>query len=156
MKPKFLCDAMLGSLARWLRLFGYDCTFSADLDDQQLARLARAEGRWLLTRDRELAAAGPRTVLVRSCKLEEQLREVFERRRLCPHPGMEQARCGVCNGELLPVEPSLVATLVPAHVAQSTEQLRLCGGCRRVYWPGTHVDRILDRMRRVVASVSEC
>ena len=148
---RFLCDAMLGTLARWLRFFGYDCTFDTDLDDDQLAELAGREGRWLLTCDRELAAAGPRTSLVRAGDLEDQLVEVLERHGLQPAATLDSARCGHCNGELRPAEGEEVAQRVPPYVARTSERFRVCDGCGRVYWPGTHARRIVARMERVCA-----
>ncbi len=148
--PRFVCDAMLGTLARWLRLFGYDTVFLGPEDDRTLARLAANEDRWLLTRDRELAAAGPRTLLVRSESLEAQLREVFARLGLSPGPTLERARCAECNGELEPATPDEVAGDVPPYVARTADRFRRCRGCSRVYWPGSHGGRIVARMRRVV------
>lgn len=150
--PRFVCDAMLGTLARWLRLFGYDTLFLGAEDDRILARLAAAEERWLLTRDRELAAAGPRTLLVRSEGLEDQLREVFVRLDQAPEATLEHARCAECNGELEPAGPDEVAADVPPYVARTAERFRRCRGCGRVYWPGSHSGRIVARMRRVVDS----
>jgi uncharacterized protein with PIN domain len=151
--PRYLCDAMLGSLARWLRLFGFDCRFLGPADDDRLAEIARREGRWLLTRDRELAAVGPRTVLIRAGRLDEQLREVFERHDLCPVPTLEQARCSACNGELEEADRETVKGRVPPYVARTAERFRACRDCGRVYWPGSHVERILRRMERICEGV---
>ena len=91
---------MLGSLARWLRFFGFDSVFlEPGPEDRLLSEQARAEGRWLLTKDRELASAGPRTVLVRADDLDDQLIEVFTRLGLQPDATLERARCSECNGE---------------------------------------------------------
>jgi uncharacterized protein len=151
--PRFLCDVMLGSLARWLRLFGFDCLYLNRADDDELAELARRDGRWLLTRDRALAAVGPRTQLVSSERLEDQLVEVFARHRLTPEPDLKRARCAECNGELTPVEPGLVVSRVPPYVLETAPSFRACAGCGRVYWPGTHGRRMGERMRRVVAAL---
>jgi len=151
-QPRFLCDAMLGSLARWLRFFGYDTLFPAPgPSDHVLAAQARDDGRWLLTRDRELAAAGPRTVLVRSSGLEDQLAEVFGRLGLWPSPTLENARCAECNGGLEEVSRDEVAEVAPPHVLVSSPRFRRCSGCGRVYWPGSHGERILERMQAVIA-----
>lgn len=151
-RPKFLCDAMLGSLARWLRLFGFDTLYPAPgPEDSVLAERAKDENRWLLTRDRELAAAGPRSLLVRSSALEEQLTEVFDRLGLQPCPTLENARCGECNGPFEEVSRDELADVVPPHVLATSPRFHRCKGCGRVYWPGSHGDRILDRMRRVIA-----
>lgn len=150
-QPRFLCDAMLGSLARWLRFFGFDSIFlEPGPEDRVLAEQARAEGRWLLTRDRELASAGPRTMLVRADNLEDQLVEVFGRLDLRPDATLENARCSECNGELVDVTREVVAEVAPPYVLATAPRFRRCTGCRRVYWPGSHGDRILERMEAVV------
>lgn len=150
-RPKFLCDAMLGTLARWLRFFGFDAAFDdPGIDDRELARRAQHGGRWLLTRDRELASVGPRTMMIRSEALEGQLVEVFARLGLQPEATLEHARCGECNGALADVARESVVSLVPPHVAATAERFRRCEGCGRVYWPGSHGERILERMRDIV------
>ena len=150
-QPSFLCDAMLGSLARWLRFFGFDSVFlEPGPEDRVLAEQARAEGRWLLTRDRELASAGPRTMLVRADDLEDQLIEVFGRLELRPDATLENARCSECNGDLVDVTREEVAEVTPPHVLATAPRFRRCAGCQRVYWPGSHGDRILERMETVV------
>ena len=149
--PRFLCDAMLGSLARWLRFFGFDALFpEPGAEDLELARTARDEGRWLLTRDHELASVGPRSVLIRSEGLEDQLVEVFSRLGLRPDSGLESSRCGECNAELEQVSKADVAEVVPPHVLATAPRFRRCLGCGRVYWPGTHTERILERMAAIL------
>lgn len=153
--PRFLCDAMLGSLARWLRFFGYDAEFTEPSNsDDQVADHARREGRWLLTRDRDLAAVGPRTMLLREDGLEGQLVEVFRRLDLRPESGLDRARCGECNGELVPVTADRVAPVVPPYVLRTAQRFRRCDGCGRVYWPGSHSQRILAVMNRVVRELA--
>jgi len=147
--PRFLCDAMLGSLARWLRLLGFDTEFDADASDAELAARAANEGRWLLTRDHELAAAGPRSQLVRSDTLEDQLVEILSRHGVSIDGPAEPVRCSMCNGELEPVAAEAVAGSVPPHVASSHEDFYRCERCGKVYWRGTHVDRIEARLGRV-------
>jgi uncharacterized protein with PIN domain len=153
-KPRFLCDAMLGSLARWLRFFGFDAVFlEPGPEDRMLAEQARTEGRWLLTRDRDLAAAGPRTMLVRAEELDDQLLEVFERLGLHPAATLEHARCSECNGELVDVSRDDIAGVTPPHVLATSPHFRRCGGCGRVYWPGSHGERIRERMEKIVATM---
>ena len=150
-RPRFLCDAMLGSLARWLRFFGYDALFpKPGPEDRLLARRAKEEGRWLLTRDCELAAAGPRSMMVRARALGEQLIEVFGRLGLQPAATLENARCGECNGVLEDVMREEVAEAVPPHVLATARRFRRCCGCGRVYWPGSHSEGILERMETVI------
>jgi len=145
---------MLGSLARWLRFFGYDCVYPGPVDDHALAKMAQNESRWLLTSDRELASIGPRTTLIRSRDLEAQLVEVFDRHGLRPEPTLEHSRCAACNGDLAAVNPDQVAAAVPPHVAKTATRFRRCAQCGRVYWPGTHSGRIVGRMERVCHRLS--
>lgn len=143
---------MLGSLARWLRFFGYDTAFlGPELDDEEVAARAREEGRWLLTRDRELAAVGPRTLLVRCADVESQLVEVFARLGLRPEPELDASRCGECNGALEPVGRDQVSRTVPPYVLATADRFRRCAGCGRIYWPGTHADSIVQTMTAVIA-----
>ena len=142
---KLLADGMLGKLAKWLRLLGYDTAYDNAATDPELARRARAEGRVLLTRDRELAGRrGLRTLLIQSEILEEQVREVQD--GLGPPPDPALSRCAVCNAVLEAVDPGEIADRVPPYVLRTQSEFRRCPGCGRVYWPGTHVDEMLERM----------
>jgi len=148
--PRFLCDAMLGSLARWLRFCGYDCLYlGTEPEDAELARIARAEDRWLLTRDCELAAAGPKTQMVQAGTLEPQLAEVLLRHGLPEPEDLEDSRCSECNGELDEVTAEDVAAVVPPYVLDTAERFRQCRDCQRIYWPGTHGEQIHVRFARV-------
>ena len=145
--PRFCCDAMLGGLARWLRLAGLDTTFSATASDAELAAGARREERWLLTRDRRLAArAGPRVLCIQATDVREQLREVRVRLRFAPDPALFFSRCSRCNGALLPLDRESAGTLVPPFVATHAACFSRCVACGQVYWPGTHHGRILARL----------
>jgi uncharacterized protein with PIN domain len=142
---------MLGTLARWLRFFGYDAAFQGpEVPDEAVLRRATEQGRWLLTRDRELAACGPRTVLVRAEDLEGQIVEVCSRLGLSPRATLTDARCAECNGELREASREEVAALVPPYVQRTAGRFSRCTGCGRMYWPGTHSERILQTMDRVV------
>ena len=153
-RPRFLCDAMLGSLARWLRFFGFDTVFlEPGPEDRVLAEQANAEDRWLLTRDRELASVGPRTMLVRSEGLEDQLLEIFGRPDLRPEARLGNARCSECNSEIEDVSRDEVAKIVPPHVLATAPRFRRCTGCLRVYWPGSHGEKILERMKLIVRTL---
>jgi uncharacterized protein with PIN domain len=144
-EPRFVADAMLGRLARWLRLMGFDTRYDPRGEDDRLAALAAAEGRWLVTRDTRLAARaapGLRTILVRSNHHREQIDEVMAAvGRPVARP---LTRCAECNGELREVSREEVAAEVPDHVLAVAERFHRCAGCGRVYWPGSHLDGIRD------------
>jgi len=145
---KLLVDAMLGRLAKWLRILGYDTAYLADTDDFAVMRLARAEDRLILTRDRGLARRrGVRALLVSGESLEEQLRQV------CGVLGLPAegafSRCPVCNQALMDATPEQVATGVPGYVQRTQECFSFCGGCNRIYWRGTHWQRMAAFVSRL-------
>ncbi len=147
----FLADGMLGTLAKWLRLLGYDTAYDNTADDHELARRARAEGRVLLTRDQELANRhGLRTLLIASERLEAQIQEVRRAFGPAPHPPL--SRCSVCNGLLQAVQPEDVADRLPPYVLRTQTEFRRCLGCGRIYWPGTHQDRIRRRVQALLTA----
>jgi uncharacterized protein with PIN domain len=145
--PPLLLDAMLGRLARWLRLMGYDAAYLADTDDIEVVRLARAEARLILTRDRGLAARrGVQAMLIDSQAIDEQIRQVLE--RLGPPPEPNAPRCAVCNRQLEVISKEAAESRVPPYVWRSHTSFRSCPGCHRVYWNGTHWTAIRDRVNR--------
>jgi uncharacterized protein with PIN domain len=143
---RFVVDGMLGSLARWLRILGYDTDYVNQRDDAELVRVARAEDRVLLTRDRELAGRrGVRTLLIESQSLDDQLAQVTASFPLPPgsHPG----RCSVCNSVLVEARPEEVAHRVPRYVLKRHSHFHRCPGCDRVYWRGSHWRNMQARLR---------
>ncbi len=147
---RFVADAMLGTLAKWLRILGYDTVFDSALDDHQLARLARAEGRVLLTRDRELAGRrGLRALLIADQELGAQLGQVLAEFDLAADHAF--SRCPVCNAELAALDPAEARRRVPEYVAETQERFSLCPRCQRVYWRGTHWQQMEEQLARIQA-----
>ena len=145
--PRFVIDGMLGSLARWLRLLGYDADYDNRRDDAELVRLARAENRVLLTRDRELATRrGVQALFIVSQVLDEQLAQVTAAFPRAAESGL--ARCSVCNTILVPATPEELAGRLPAYVLHQYHDFRRCPGCDRVYWPGSHWQAMQARLQR--------
>ncbi len=141
-RPRFLADVMLGRLARWLRILGYDTAYLHKSNDDFLIYLILEDrGHVLLTRDVELAASpilsDGMAFLVRSTKLAEQigeLREAFGVSRCRP------ALCAHCNRRLVSVEKDGLAGRVPDYVLMNKSLFWECPLCGRVYWEGTHQD----------------
>jgi uncharacterized protein len=139
---------MLGSLARWLRILGYDTLFDPALDDHQLARLALAQGRVLLTRDRALAQKrGVRTLLIENEQLDDQIRQVLADLQL--EPDRSFSRCPVCNELLESIDRKAAQNRVPAYVARTHKNFKHCPGCGRVYWRGSHWQKMDEQLARL-------
>ncbi len=149
--PRFLVDAMLGHVARDLRLLGFDARFAPDLDDSAVLGLAQREGLCLVTCDAALARrAGPLPhVRVHSRDREGQVGEVL--RSLPRSVGVAPfARCLACNGPLHRLSGGEGAHLVPDHVAWTAKEVWQCRTCRRTYWHGTHVPHLQRRVRHLI------
>jgi uncharacterized protein with PIN domain len=144
--PRLLLDAMLGRLAKWLRLAGYDTAYERCAQGHMVARRARADGRILVTMNRELARRrGLTAILITSDQLEAQVRQVLAEVPL--GPSNRQARCAVCNGEIVNVAPQSVAEQVPPYVLRRYASFQKCCSCGRIYWPGSHFERIQKRLK---------
>jgi hypothetical protein len=147
---RFVADAHLGRLAAYLRLLGFDTLYRNDYDDAELAAVSASEDRTLLTRDVGLLKHG---AVRRGCFLREtdpgrQLTEVVARYRL-RFRARPFTRCLRCNTLLRPADKERVASLVPPRSRERFEEYSLCTTCGRVYWKGTHY----ERMRRFVDTV---
>lgn len=146
---RLLCDHMLGTLAKWLRFMGYDTAYPAALDDTALLVLAQEEDRVLLTRDKELASRSPKALRIRSDDLEEQIREVVSALDLRVVDPL--SRCSVCNSVLAPAPLAVVKDLVPEGVRTRHQDFWQCPGCGKVYWQGSHWDKMVERLNRLPA-----
>ena len=146
--PRFFADAMLGTLARWLRALGLDVLYEADIDDATLVERAVAESRVILTRDRRLVERrlARDHLLIESDDLDEQLRQVVAAFDLTPARGAF-GRCLACNTPLTALSPSRARDLVPPYVARTQSRFRYCATCDRVFWHATHVDAMERRLR---------
>ena len=143
---KFVADHMLGSLARWLRMMGYDTVYDKTLDDGQLAALARAESRFILTRDKELAKE-PGALLVESDELEAQLSAVSQKYGLKFHE--DRIRCSSCNGGLIDLPKESAKDAVPEGAYAGNEKFWKCSGCGKVFWKGSHWLGIMERLKKL-------
>ncbi len=154
--PTFAADAMLGKLARWLRLLGYDCFYERDIDDARLIELCRREGRILLTRDRRVASKSPRALFVPPGNLDAELLTVYRAIGGTPPDEPPTTRCSLCNALLVAVAPSSLAEgAVPERVRTDHGEVWRCPACARVYWRGTHVESMAERLARLRARLAE-
>lgn len=157
-RPRFIADAMLGRLARWLRTLGFDTAYDDGIDDEELVRRAIEEGRHILTRDRKLFEEWRVEVglVVDAAETSEQLAHVVRAFGLV-RPVQLFRRCRECNAELEWVALEEVVERVPDRVVERLRlrasaggpKVSICPECGRVYWEGSHT----ARMRAVVDRV---
>jgi uncharacterized protein with PIN domain len=151
--PRFLADRMVGKLARWLRLLGYDTLYWPHLSPDGVLREARRQQRIILTRDTRVARRkdAPPFLFIESDRFREQLKQVVTALRLDPTLHL-LTRCSECNTLLQPVTKAAAQTQVPEYVWQTQEEFRRCEDCRRVYWGATHKDHVLEELQRIGVS----
>ena len=148
-EPRFVLDVHLGSLARYLRLLGFDAVWRNDLDDETIIDLAAGERRIILTRDRGILRHGSVThgYWVRATDPEQQVEEVVRALdlsgRLRPY-----TRCMRCNGPLTPIDRFDAAREVPLQVFLVYRDFSRCDDCGKVYWSGSHQRRLEDVIGR--------
>lgn len=140
---KFVLDVHLGKLARALRMLGFDSCYRNDYSDKDIARIAEAGNRNALTRD--VGLLKQKSIQwgywLRSQHLEEQLQEVIAYFNLTTKL-QPFSRCIACNGSIVEVPKESVLAQLPPKTRQYFEQFYQCTGCRRVYWKGSHYDRM--------------
>jgi uncharacterized protein len=149
---KFLTDSSLGRLSRWLRILGYDTVYWRGEADRAFLRIAEREGRAVLTRRKDvLARQHPGLVLfVENDRVEDQLVEILGKLDLRPEPENLFSRCLRCNESLKEASPKEVRSLVPDYVFRTQSEFRVCPCCGSVFWPGTHRERALAMLRRIL------
>jgi len=140
---RFVADVMVGKLARWLRVLGYDVVYSNKLEDGEILKIAAVEDRIVLTRDVSFAArCRPplRVLFIEHNDWRSQLQQVVGAYGLANFKTL--SRCIECNSALSAIDKEEVVERVPPYVYQTQEQFSICRSCDRIYWHGTHVEAI--------------
>jgi hypothetical protein len=157
MEITFIVDSNAGKLARWLRMMGYDTLFFSDIEDGHLVDMAMKEGRVVVTRDtqiakRRVAANGSlRVILSRDDDPKQQLMQVLKELNLdCRQ--MPFTRCLECNRRLVSRSKEEVKDLVPPYVFRTQTQYMQCPSCKRIYWQGTHWQRMKRDLEEITAN----
>ena len=155
LEVRFILDIHLGKLATYLRLLGFDTLYRNDYQDQELAEIASREGRVLLTRDRGLLKRSIVTYgyCVRQDRTEDQLPEVLWRfdlwEKICPFQ-----RCLRCNSLTEPVAKAAIDSRLPPKTRRYYHNFRLCPTCDRIYWPGSHHQRLQAFIEKLLEQVA--
>ena len=154
-EPRFVLDVHLGRLAAYLRMAGFDTLYGNQARDAELAGIVARQGCVLLTRDRHLLmrAAVDHGYWVRATEPRQQLLEVVKRFDLAGSL-RPFTRCVNCNSVLEPASRDSVWEQVPPRI-RGKSSFRTCPSCRRVYWEGTHHERMSILLRWVKATAAK-
>lgn len=148
---KFILDVHLGKLAHYLRMLGFDTLYRNNLDDPEIIDIALKEHRIILTRDKQLLKNGKVThgYYVRSENPLVQIREVIGRFDL-KHSAIPFSRCIECNGELEKITFIEAEPFLEEGTKENFDQFYRCKNCRRIYWEGSHYDRMVKLVEGLV------
>ncbi len=148
---RFIVDCMLGKLAKWLKILGFDALFFSKIEDDELLTSARKEGRILLTKDTGLIqqAKDVETLFLESEEWQDQVQQVLEhfnlREKVNPH-----TRCIDCNVVLKNLPKKNAKNLVSAFVFDKADSFALCPDCGRVFWRGTHFKDMEAKIQKIL------
>ena len=149
---KFVTDAALGKLAKWLRLLGYDTIVFPKQTGREMLRLADVEKRIVLTRRKDMLERqfSGRLYLVEGIEIAHQLKEVIRKYTLKINNQAMFSRCIKCNEKLISITREEVCNLVPPFVFENSSAYNKCLNCCKIYWSGTHQRNALQYLKQNV------
>lgn len=153
---EFAVDGMLGKLARWLRMLGYDTKYFNNMDDDEILKVASEEKRILLTRDyqffRKASTHGVRAIFVEGRTHAERLAELSRQLNIRLEIDINMSRCPKCNARIRQVNKEEVKDRVPKLTYNLYDEFWVCLECNQVYWKGSHwrkINSTLNHARRI-------
>jgi len=160
--PRFIVDTMLGNVARWLRMLGYDTLYFRRIQDWRILDIASKENRVIITRDRGLyrraRKKGLEALFLEQDDMAERLAYISLREGIRLYIDLELSRCPICNGELVKVSRELVRGKVPRRVYEKHSDFWVCKRCGKVYWMGSHwrgIEETLEKARSIYKIMKE-
>jgi uncharacterized protein with PIN domain len=152
-ETKFVLDVHLGRLAKYLRLCGFDTMYRNRFSDREIIEISLSDHRIILTRDRGILKNRKVThgYWIRSIVPEEQLAEVLDRFDLRKNI-MPFTRCLECNSSLTDVPKEEIIENLRPDTKKYFNDFRKCNGCGRIYWEGSHYDKMKDFVKRLFPS----
>ena len=153
-QAKFIVDAMLGNVAKKLRLLGYDSKYFAYIDDNNLLDIARKEGRIILSKDVELSRRAKKlgldVILVTNQDEVKLFRDIVDSANLeRSQINGENARCPKCNSTTTLTDKRTIKEKVPEKVYQINDKFWICDNCNQVYWEGTHIENLQEFVNKI-------
>lgn len=153
-KPVFFVDAMLGNIAKKLRLMGFDSSYDSQIADDDLINFAIKENRIIVSCDSELirksSKLGIRSILVQKKEEHDQLLELIQSLNLKKvEISGDNARCPLCNSETESIKKEVVSYRVPKLVLEKNEKFWICKNCDKIFWEGSHIMNLQKLVREL-------
>ena len=150
---KFLCDQMLGTLAKWLRIYGFDTIYANNtMNDSELLKISKDENRILITRDKRLIQIAKRenltTIEIKTTDINEQIRTTLDGIKLEQTKFL--SRCLICNSKVEEIKKKDVKGKVAERVFDNNEKFWFCKKCKKIYWKGTHYNKMKETYKELI------
>ncbi|MCE9652113.1 MAG: Mut7-C RNAse domain-containing protein [Nitrosarchaeum sp.] len=152
-EPTFFVDAMLGNIAKKLRLLGYDSKYYSNIDDEKLIDDAKKENRIIISKDEELIKKaqklGIRSIYVTKIEEIDQFLEIITSVNLKIQINGNTARCPKCNSLTESIDKDSIKEKIPQGVFNSNDIFWKCKCCDHLYWEGTHIKNLQEFVGKV-------
>jgi len=150
----FLVDAMLGNIAKKLRLLGYDSEYFSDIDDSKLIEKAKNENRTIISRDHDLIDRAKKneisSVYITKENEIEQFLEILETTHLqFDEISGDSARCTKCNSPTSQINKLEIKNKIPEGVLEYHDKFWKCDRCDQIYWEGTHIKNLQEFVHKI-------
>ena len=147
---------MLGTLAKWLRIYGFDTFFPNDMiDDSELIEICKKEDRILITRDKNLVIWARRenitTIKIKSIDINDQIRTVISEKEIDSKKFL--SRCIICNSLVEDIKKVDVKGKIPKKSYENNERFWYCKKCDRIYWKGSHFENMIIKINMIKKSI---
>jgi hypothetical protein len=151
MIPRFAAEKTLGRLAKWLRLLGFDTLYEFESSGKKFIEILEND-RILLTRTRRIQKqfASRKLIFVESDHLAQQLKQIFRELDINAVQTRPFSRCLQCNTSIVIVEKTTIWGRVPDYIFDTHDRFQKCPECDRIYWPGSHTRRSLEKIRQLL------
>ncbi len=146
---KFICDDMLGRLAKWLRILGFDTLYFNSISNPELLRICLKDRRILITKDRHIPGRYmlPKYIIIKEDDYLLQLKQVYKELDIKNERINVFSRCLECNNIIEPIEKKYVQDRVPPHVYEINSSFYICKSCKKIFWNGTHRDNTIKKLK---------
>ncbi|OGS17724.1 MAG: hypothetical protein A2219_02365 [Elusimicrobia bacterium RIFOXYA2_FULL_50_26] len=155
-QPRFIADFMLGRLARWLRILGYDAKYVTEKNRFNSILESLRESRIILTRDHHLNVNGLEVIRIRNTHFGQQLLQLTRETGLVVSRKQLLSRCALCNTATKTItNKEEIRSLVPQYVYETKDEFSQCPCCRRIYWRGSHLALLLSDLEKYGIKVNQ-
>ena len=153
MIPYFAAEKTLGKLAKWLRLLGFDTLYDPGISTEEFIDNLAGD-RILLTRTQRIRKQSLqcKLIFIQSDHWVDQLGQLVIELNLTAGQMRPFSRCLHCNVPIVNAEKDSLRGRVPDYIFETQEQFRRCSKCNRIYWPGTHTTRSMQKIQQIFSA----